>query len=244
MKNSPIGVKKPYYRIYRANQKNDGYILDKRYASDRYLLCRAYKILEEDLLKLFEYIEPSDENTNVFSQRTYEILLRAATEFETNCKQILLANGYKKPHGENWDINDYKKIEKATKLSEYEVKLNIWNPSGKIFKPLASWSSKLEWYQDYNNVKHDRSNHFQAAKLINVVNAVSAVWAVLYAQFCYYIFEPYNDSSGFISDDETGFEYSDSTLFSIKPFCGWLDDKAYVFGWPNTKKVPFQSFQF
>lgn len=244
MENLNVGVKKPFYRIHRTQPYNDSYILDKNYASDRFLLCRAYKILEEDLLKLFQYVEPSDENSDVFSQRTYELFLRASTEFETNCKQILLANGYK-PKG-NWSINDYQKIERATKLSEYEIKLNIWHPGGKIFKPLASWKSlkPLDWYQDYNKVKHDRSNNFQKAKLINVVNAVSAVWAVLYAQFSYYIFEPYNDSIGLTSDDNTGFEYSDSTLFSIKPFKDWAEEEKYIFDWSNEDEKSFQKFKF
>lgn len=244
MKNFTTGINKPYYRIYRAKQKNDGYILDKRYANDRYLLCRAYSILEEDLLKLFQYIEPSDKNANVFSQRTYELLLRASTEFETNCKQILSANDYKPKS--KWTVKDYQKVDKATKLSEYEIKLNIWYPNSKIFQPLAPWKNlePLEWYQDYNEVKHDRSNYFQKAKLINVINAISAVWAVLYAQFSYYIFEPYNDSSGLTLDDSTGFEYSDSTLFSIKPFRDWSDNDAYTFNWQTNGKKSFQKFRF
>ncbi|MBI3335653.1 MAG: hypothetical protein HY001_04100 [Candidatus Portnoybacteria bacterium] len=238
------GIKKPYYRIFRAKQQNDGYILDHRHANDRYLLCRAYRVIEDDLLKLFQYIEPSDKNKNTFSQRTYELLLRAATEFETNCKQILRANGYEASKNK-WDMNDYKKIDKATKLSEYQIKLNIWYPDGKVFQPLAPWkdSRPLEWYQDYNHVKHDRFKNFKKAKLINVVNAISAVWAVLYAQFSYYIFEPYNDSIGLTGDDPD-WEYSDSTLFSIKPFNAWPEEDAYRFEWPNKNKSPFQKFKF
>jgi hypothetical protein len=239
------GIKKPYYRIYREKQQYDGYILDHRYANDRYHLCRAYQLLEQDLLKLFEYVEPSDRNKNVFSQRIYELLLRSATEFETNCKKILLANGYKKALNRDLNINDYKKIEQATKLSQYQIKLNIWYPSSKIFSPLKPWGKglSLKWYKDYNEVKHHRSDNFEKASLINVVNAISAVWAVLYAQFSYYIFEPYNESSGNTSGDDE-FIYSDSTLFSIQPFSKWSKKDAYTFDWPNTEANPFQSFPF
>ncbi len=242
------GINKPYYRIYRARQMDDGYILDLRYANDRYQLCRAYKLLEQDLLKLFEYIEPCNSNRKVFSQRSYELFLRAATEFETNCKKILRANGYTKKSSKDWNIEDYKKIEQATKLSQYKINLNIWHPTGKIFQPLKPWGSpkklSLKWYQDYNDVKHDRSDRFEKASLINVVNAVSAVWAILYAQFSYYIFESYNDATGCTGDVDTGFEYSDNTLFSIKPFKNWSNTDVYTFKWPNNEQEPFQRFQF
>lgn len=245
MNNKSQGINKPYYRIYRGKQKYDAYILDSRYADNRYLLCRAYKLIEEDLLKLFQYIEPSNRNSNVFSQRTYELLLRACTEFETNCKKILLANGYKRSDGKNLDMDDYKKIERATKLSQYEVKLNIWHPKSKIFQPLLSWGNKksLDWYKDYNDVKHDRFKEFQKAKLVNVINAVSAVWATLYAQFSYYASDPYNESSSSDTDND-GFEYSHNTLFSIKPFKDWPMEETYNFRWPISSNKPFQRFSF
>lgn len=238
------GIHKPYYRIYRAKQKDDGYILDRRYAGDRYLLCRAYKILEEDLVKLFHYIEPADENKNVFSHRIYELILRAATEFETNCKQILVANNYS-GSPKNWDITDYQKIEQATKLSQYEIKLNIWYPMGLVFQPLSPWATQnpLEWYNDYNTVKHHRSEKFQKATLINAVHAVGAVLAVLFAQFSNYVFEPYNESQSH-DDDNDGFEYLTNTLFSIKPFKNWKSEEAYTFRWPNDSDDPFQAFNF
>ncbi len=255
MSNRIKGVDKPYYRIYRSDNNKEhnkdnndhytlsdnSYLLDNRYANDRYSLLRAYKIIEEDLLKLFQYIEPNDKNKNTFSQRTYELLLRASTEFETNCKQILKANNYKKSSKKNWNICDYKKIEKATKLSEYEIKLNIWYPESKTFQPLDSWKNEgsLGWYNDYNNVKHDRSRNFENAKLINVINAVSAVWAILYAQFGPYVFE----RAG-IHTVSNKFENSSDTLFDIKPFSNWNEDEKYIFDWPIKSNTPFQKFNF
>lgn len=241
------GIQKPFYRIYRAKQVNSNYILDEDYAKDRFLLCRAYKVLEGDLLNLFQYIEPCDDNEMVFSFKTYELLLRASTEFETNCKQILIANAYIKPDREReWNMEDYRKIDKATNLSEYQIKLNIWRPIGKTLTPLASWgdAERLEWYQDYNNVKHDRLNNFQGAKFINAVNAVGAVFAILYAQFGEYAFKPYNNSSGSNNDDPNGFNYDEDSLFSIKPFRDWKKNDEYVFDWPINGGGKFENFIF
>ena len=51
-------------------------------------------IKELDFKKVFEYIEPSDINLEVYSHRLYELLLRAATECETNFTSILKDNDY------------------------------------------------------------------------------------------------------------------------------------------------------
>lgn len=91
--NGKGGIFTPYYRIYRKNHcGNDEYVLDNRYADDADLLYRAYQMLEQDLREFFQYVEPSDEHEKVFSLRAYGLLLRAATEFETNCKRILAKN--------------------------------------------------------------------------------------------------------------------------------------------------------
>ena len=89
-----MGLQKPYYRIMRplGGSLFCEYIYDKRYATDRSGLCRAYQILENDLKTIFEFIEPNDDNCKSYSHRTYELFLRSATEFETNCKRILTAN--------------------------------------------------------------------------------------------------------------------------------------------------------
>ena len=247
-----MGIEKPYYRIFREGPSLGQYILDKRYADDRYLLCRAYSILEQDLIKVFEYIEPTDDHKDVFSLRTYDLLLRACTEFESNCKRILLANEYSFP--DKLKTKDYFKIEQATKLSKYEVRLNIWYPFGiKIIKPFIEWGDgpSLLWYQAYNKVKHDRSQMFSKASFWNVVNAVAGVFAILYAQFSYYVFDSYQEldsysftTSGTSCDD--GFEYSPRSLFAIKPFNEWPPEDRYVFDWPLQGKdeIPFQKFDF
>jgi hypothetical protein len=66
-----MGIKKPYYRIIRPFFSEEGrsvygyhmkwekdFPADPRYANDRQELWRAYMLIEKDLLRLFEYIEP------------------------------------------------------------------------------------------------------------------------------------------------------------------------------------------
>jgi len=241
-----MSITKPYYRIIRHGCAcSDDYIIDKRYAEDRFVLCQAYKIIEDDLKKIFESIEPSNQNGKVYSHRLYELFLRCATEFETNSKRILSANGYRKK--KHFNIEDYHKINYATRLSEYKLRLNIWYPKEKIFTPLKEWSKghSLKWYQDYNSVKHDRSGNFQKASFINVINAASGVLAILFSQFDTYAFNPYNDQLSFQATDDN-YLYTDTSLFSIKPFANWSKTETYDFDWDKLKKLshPLQMYNF
>src|SRR5690554_5224374 len=102
-------LSKPYRRIIRPyllpnhyvfGPSNNIYFVDDSYASDRFEIIRAYYILEKDLINLFEFIDPSDANLATYSHKTYELLLRASTEFELNAKKVLSANGYS--NKSNW----------------------------------------------------------------------------------------------------------------------------------------------
>jgi len=46
---------KPYYRIARTVNSAD-YVLDKRYAPDRFLLLQSYQLIESDLKAILEYV--------------------------------------------------------------------------------------------------------------------------------------------------------------------------------------------
>ncbi len=87
---SPVGD-------YIASSIDQSYLTQPEYAPDRATSIRGYHAIESDLRRLFEYVEPDDRNLSTFSTRIYEILLRAATEFEANCKAILSANNYSGP---------------------------------------------------------------------------------------------------------------------------------------------------
>ncbi|NLC73755.1 MAG: hypothetical protein GX685_00705 [Clostridiales bacterium] len=84
-----MSISKPFYRIARPKAYIPDYIKDKRYAPDRLQLSRAYLSIENDLRDIFEYIEPAEDNKMVYSFKLYCLLLRACTEVELNCAEIL-----------------------------------------------------------------------------------------------------------------------------------------------------------
>lgn len=239
---------KPYYRIYRPGSLYP-FISDTRNVDNMYTYVRAFRLLEDDLLKLFTNVEPTNDNLKVYSHRLYELLLRASTEFETNAMQILTYNGYRRKKG-NLNIEDYFKINEATKLSDYEVTCELWHPT-KVFKPFQEWgdSQPLSWYQDYNNVKHNRSSEFSKASLNNVMNAVTGVLAILYAQFDYFVITGPMASgtwSGLIiTDGDYNEPMSSKSIFHvIRP--KWTEDEKYVFNWDEIKnsKDAFAKYPF
>lgn len=236
----------PYFRIMRfGNNCRNSFILQPDYAHDRLHSIVAYHVIEKDLKQLFEYIDPRDGvNANTYSFRTYELLLRIATEFESNCKEILRANKYSK----NGDLtmNDYKKIEKATKLSQYKVRMNIWGPSGKEILPLTAWANSDSpcWYQSYNKVKHNRGTQFLEANLNNVIKAAAGLFAILFSQFAEYVFDPFQETDMYNEDDEKNFHVPNG-LFSISPYASWNETELYDLSSKNElNPVTFERFDF
>lgn len=239
----------PYARIARpfvGGNTYGLYIEDDRYCSHRKYLIRSYYLLENDLRTLLNYVEPDTANNSTFSHRIYELFLRACTEFETNCKSILTANGYTK--GSDFNMIDYFKIDKKARLHEYEVKILFWNTT-MIIKPFDEWNSltrkSLSWYKDYNTVKHNRSTDFQKANFGNLIKAIAGVYVILYSQFANAIFDDLS-SSYTINCDSDGFCSGDKGLLSLKPLTTWQPGELYDFDW-NTIKAevnPFRQITF
>lgn len=249
-------LSKPYRRIIRPFTDGDYihggddeqiYILSNDYASDRSMLIRAYHLIERDVLRIFEYIEPCDANLATYSHRTYELLIRASTEFETNCKGILSDNRYINPTRGNLNIMDYYKIDKASRLSEYRVTLDTWFPRGKVFEPFKDWITghSLAWYQSYNDVKHNRSTEFSKASLENVMASVAGLLVILFSQFYVFVFNPYQTVGGWSGGDD-GSIYLESSLFRIVPPTTWALNEQYDFDWDRIKALgsPFDNFSF
>jgi hypothetical protein len=247
-------VPNPYLRICRPYLSGqyptleDSYLLDPRYASDRVDLTRSYHLLERELYRIFDFVEPADANLACYSHEIYALLLRAATEFEANSKAILRANGYVRPGGANWNVVDYAKLNAAMRLDEYLVSIPVWNGTWRTFKPLTEWSQghTLNWYKDYNSVKHDRFGNFASATLENAIKAVASVYCLLFAQFHIHVFDPHHPVEEYSASDATGELSHDACMLAITPPTSWTAAERYDFSWSALKALPnpFQQFSF
>jgi hypothetical protein len=243
---------KPFKRILRPLELSSDkvghlHLVDDRYCSERSQLVHAYHIIESDFKKIFDFVELNDSNKNTFSHRIYELILRTCTEFETNCTGILDDNGYTKSGKLN--ITDYFKINGASKLSEFEVRLNVWSPNPLTIKPFADWNSTsfttLSWYQNYNSVKHNRNANFHMASLENLINCMAGLYAILASQFAHHIFSPYQITEAYSNDDD-GFISVDTSVFSIKFPKSWDASDVISFDWNILKNDPnpFENYTF
>ncbi len=132
----------------------------------------------EQLKLIFSFIEPIDDHLNIYSLKIRDLIIKASSEVETHWKELMRLNGYSK---KKLNTSDYCKLKE---FINFDIQLYLESyPTNKIFKPFDNWncgfpSQSLEWYNVYNNVKHDRANTLNQATLYQAVNAVGAVYTL------------------------------------------------------------------
>jgi len=203
---------------------------------------RAYKIVQADLERLFEYVEPSPESLQTFSYRIHELLMRACIEVKANFKAILTENIYT-PQVDRfgnpiYNMAVYKKLDITHHLSSYEVILPIWNGPQRIIRPFEDWKSGqgISWYRAYNTSKHDRHEAFKHANMDHLLTATAGLLVVLSSQFGTQDFSP-----GDMVLSAGDYEYHDmeaamGSLFRIKFPNDWPDAELYDFDWSVLQK--------
>lgn len=230
----------PYKRTVRqlsdgsySNSGNGNYVKHPDYANSPEKYIRSFLLVQNDLQKLFEYVEPSDKNKETYSYRIHELFIRVCIEIEANCKAILLENGYTKKGDLN--MSDYSLLEKTHKLSDYEVVLPRWEGKYGKYKPFNNWAKnkKLNWYQYYNSVKHDIHLNFRHANIKNLVEATCGLVALLSAQFISEDFSP-NDAHLVVGGANDGMQTAIGEYFRVK-FPTWKEEKRYDFRWDVIK---------
>lgn len=251
-------VKQPYYLTVRPYADGDysmsgrsQYILHAAYASNPSNYVRAFLLLQKDIQTFFEYVEPSEQNLQTYSFRTFELLLRACTEVEANFKAILAVNTYSGQG--NLNVKDYFKVNTSHFLDQYEVRMPYWSGDGRVRKPFAAWARGIDpcgntpsigWYQAYNKAKHDRAENLKLATLEHVIDAVSGVAALLASQYYTYDFTP---SPGFLMmEDSDNFEGGIGDYFRVKFPDNVPAGERYDFDWRNMRSQadPFQKFDY
>jgi len=241
---------KPFHRNYRdfiGRSNSGGYIIDRDYADSPEHYTRAFLLIQSDLLKIFEFVEPSDCNLDTYSFRIHELLTRTCIEIEANFKAILKENIYnptdKKgtPISENrWNMQHYKKVNHTHHLSSYKVYVPIWDGERSVFEPFKQWAtcSELFWYQAYNKSKHDRKQEFKKANFENLLNSVAGLLVLLSSQF---VTETFTTGAQVL-------EMTGGSYYATKPALGnffhiefpsdWDEEEKYDFNWTDLIDQP------
>lgn len=157
--------------------------------------------LKENLERIFRTVAPEPANLAAYGHEIRQVMLVACTEWESECKGVLRANGGL-ASSDRSTTNDYIKLKDALGLDRYEVEMPMY-PLLPPRSPFTGWDANrptatLPWYQAYNGVKHDRVANFADAKLEHGIDAVAACAIVLHAQ--YHAVEGWREQiSGFVS---------------------------------------------
>lgn len=254
-----MSIQKPYHRFYRPfvgdkmiRLQNYGYVTVRDYAEQAEQYIRSFNMIQDDVKKIFEYVEPSDKNLETYSMQIYNLFFRICVEVEANFKAILRENTYHGT-GEWWDMKDYRKVNKTHRLSEYKVTFPVWNGEKKTFVPFADWETddekaKLGWYNIYNYCKHNRYLHKEDANFGNMLNAFAGLFVLLTAQFGGEDFEPGSILISVRADVDSFYqgEFGIGDYLQIEWPKDWPDEERYGFDWKQLRleKERFQKFDY
>ena len=238
-----MAINKPFKRTVRqlmdntySGSGNSGYIMHKDYANSPEKYIRSFLLIQDDLQKLFEYIEPADKNKEAFSYRIHGLFVQVCIQVEANCRAILIENGYSKKN--KLTMDDYKLIEKTHKLSEYKVLLPRWDGKFGCYKPFSHWAKKegLDWYQYYNDVKHDIHSNFKHANIKNLVEATCGLVVLLSSQF---LNEDFSSTEHYLITEGIGDDMESAVggYFRVK-YPVWNNNDRYDFNWESLKNDP------
>lgn len=230
------------------------YLLHPKYATDPRHYVRAFLLLQQDVLELFSYVEPSDANSGTYSHRIQQLLMRVCVEIEANFTAIFLDNRYvKATSGQNLTIGDYKLINQSHRLSAFQVRVPGWKGDAGVRHPFAAWESNqpLEWYRAYNKSKHNRHENFHLATFDALIDAFCGLNILLTAQFMGEEYGPGSKSlaiSGacYTYEGSDGMEPSIGDMLRIKLPSDWPVEDRYEFTWPSLKaqEDPFENFDY
>jgi hypothetical protein len=137
-----------------------------------------YIVLEEDMSNTARYVEPSIEQENVYSFEFYKLLILACCEFETVAKLICKEVApEKRPN----NIEQYKKII----LHKFPMIVTAFvciSRSGQKILPFSNWIDPSPfWWNEHNDVKHNRSREIKKACYRNTIYALAGLYiSILY----------------------------------------------------------------
>jgi hypothetical protein len=150
----------------------------------------SLRLWRRDFERLIEYVEPMDTHDAVYSHRIFELLLRAATEFESVAKVYAHHAKIQQPNRptlpDRPTIHDYRTVLQSLELQRVWVGLLHWRPKTRYVSPFPSWGSgqdSPDWYRAYNEAKHSRRDAFAKATLLNAITAFAGVFATLIIGF-------------------------------------------------------------
>lgn len=127
------------------------------------------------------FVEPTSANMACYSVEFARILLAAGSEVDVLCK--VLCQQHRLPV-RPVNIDGYRAAITARFPGFTELQIRVPR-YGLVRLPWQQWdqNGNPSWWRSYNNVKHERSDHFTSANLGNALDAVAGLF-VLVSYLC------------------------------------------------------------
>jgi hypothetical protein len=184
-------IERPYVRCIRPFKSGEyypssgdaSYVRHRSFCQQPIVYIRSFISIQNQVRKVFDYVEPNEKNKNCYSREISNIFLLTCIQVESNLKAILRENKFRKT--EYLNISDYKKIEASHRLSSYVVKNLEWVGDISTISPFEDWSKgqRLQWYEDYNLLKHNIGGNLELATMKNMLTAYFALFVLITSQF-------------------------------------------------------------
>ncbi|WP_404361318.1 hypothetical protein [Methylotuvimicrobium sp. KM1] len=133
--------------------------------------------LEKELEDSFNYIEPENDNLKCYGAKFTSLLNSVSIEFESLSKALIK---YHRPSAKVGNIGEIKQnlLELFPNIGENEVEITRINESRIPFKEWGN-GSKLEWWDAFTSIKHNRIKNYSLASLNNVLDSMAALIVII-----------------------------------------------------------------
>ena len=149
------------------------------------LAWEEYKSLEEDFMKYLRFVPLTDEHDEVWSLYLGDLLIRTGSILDSFFRRAIFSP----------ELDTATNIKKYRTLDDLRINMGtyreVFDPfyglssknihelrTFKSLTPFFSWSSNKspDWWEAYNNVKHDRFENKKEATLKSTLNALGGVF--------------------------------------------------------------------
>lgn len=141
----------------------------------------SFKQLYSDLEESFRFVNPISDHFRVHSLRYYELLLRASTEFESLCKEMVINYKLSNSDPKDMRLKHFYLLNAHFKNRLSNFKVGFIFPTPIFITPLEEWSNahSLTWYAAYNKVKHNKADQIVLANLENVLMSIAGLFVMI-----------------------------------------------------------------
>ena len=143
-----------------------------------------FQLIEKDLVTITESIELAEDNYNVYGPRLVQPILSTGSELDVALKDFakVKAPSHRAATTDKPSMADYKKMLVDCAVEEFSSASVVFLHTGITLKPwsplIDGASCELDWWKNYNAVKHRRNECYQKANLRTAIGLVAALFIV------------------------------------------------------------------